>query len=110
MNLKLPLALLASLTAQSAWATQTSFFCKSLTTTDVIDVVSKGERTNDVLVQIDGGKFFDGNTVLLGKILIVTVSFDNGGLILSYNTSGPSSLIIANDGKQTTLDLKCQFR
>ena len=101
---------LALLVPSSAYATQTSILCKTTDSNEYIDIVSKGAQTNDVLVQINGGAFYDGSSVYMNGILIVTVSFDEGGLILNYNPKGTSSLIIAIKDKKQIHDVTCRFR
>jgi hypothetical protein len=94
----------------AAHATQSSLICKTNDTSEYIDVVSKGENTNDVLVQINGGKYFDGTTMLMNTSLIVTVTFTTGGMILVYDYAGKSSVMMAVDNQKQFHDIVCRFR
>jgi hypothetical protein len=103
-------AILLALLPATAHATQTSIICKTLDSNEYIDIVSKGEKTNDVLVQINGGPFYDGTTMLMNDTLIVTVSFVGGGLIVTYDVKGKSSLMIAINEEKQFHNLSCRFR
>ena len=97
------------LAPSAAYATQSSILCKT-DTDDYIDVVSKGERTNDVLVQINGGKFFDGHSLLMNNILIVTVDFIEGGLMMNMDVSGKGDMLMSVKDKNARYTLNCKFR
>lgn len=90
-------------------ATQTSFICKT-DTDEYIDVVSKGEHTNDVLVQINGGKFYDGHSVLMNNVLIIIVDFVEGGVMLNMDTTGKGDMLMAIKDKNARYSLQCKFR
>ena len=93
----------------TAYATQSSILCKT-DTGDYVDVVSKGEHTNDVLVQVNGGKFFDGHSLLMNNILIVTVDFIEGGLMMNMDVSGKGDMLMALKDKNARYTLNCKFR
>ena len=103
-------ALFVALLPVTANATQTSIICKTTDTNEYIDIVSKGEHTNDVLVQVNGGRFFDGTTMLMNDTLIVTVSFTTGGMIITYDTKGKSTLMIAINDEKQFHKMNCRFR
>jgi hypothetical protein len=93
----------------AANATQSSMICKT-DSNEYVDVVTKGERTNDVLVQINGGKFFDGHSLMLGSILVVTVELEDGGILINLGTAGNGNIIIAVGDKVQTHKMNCKFR
>lgn len=93
-----------------AHAEQTSLICKTNDTNEYIDIVSKGANTNDVLVQVNGGRFFDGTSMLMNDVLIITVSFTDGGLIVTSDIKGKSSLMISRNNEKQVHDLTCRFR
>jgi len=90
-------------------ATQSSVICKT-DTGDYIDIVSKGEQTNDVLVQVNGGKFYDGHSMLMNNMLIVTVDFIEGGMMLNMDLSGKGDMLMALKDKNARYSLHCNFR
>lgn len=108
-NLKRILIAAMCLSPSLSHATQSSMLCKT-DTNEYIDVVSKGEQTNDVLVQINGGRFFDGHTLLMNGVLIVIVDFIGGGMMLNMQASGEGNMIISLNEKTQSHTVKCQFR
>lgn len=93
-----------------ASAAQSSMICKTNDSNEYIDIVSKGKATNDVLVQLNGGTFYDGNSMLMGDLLIITVSFDEGGMILTFDPKGKSNLMISLKDQKQYHELTCRFR
>jgi hypothetical protein len=72
--------------------------------------VSKGESTNDVLVQINSGKFFDGQSMIMNNMLVVTVSFTTGGLMITNDAENKGSIMIALGNERQTHNLTCRYR
>ena len=98
-----------ALLATPAYATQSSILCKT-DSQEYIDIVAKGDRTNDVLVQINGGKFLDGHSLLLNDTLIVTVELDSGGIMLNTSLSGDGKMMIAINKEVQNHTIKCKAR
>jgi len=98
------------LTSTQAFAVQTSFLCKT-ETKDFIDVVSKGDNTNEVLVQINGGKFLEGFAEFEKPVLFIKVPLDSGVILLGYNVvSGKAMVVTEINGKKQSQEMTCQFR
>lgn len=94
-----------------AKAEQTSILCKTYDTKEFIDIVSKGEKTNDVLVQFNGGKFFDGVSSYDSPVFKVIVPFDNGNAILVWNVKDQKGGVILTGEKDPQVhEIACIFR
>jgi len=98
------------LTSTQAFAVQTSFLCRT-ETKEYIDVVSKGDNTGEVLVQINGGKFLEGFGEFEEPVLFLKIPLDNGVILIGYNVLTDKA-IVATDigGKKTSQNMTCQFR
>jgi hypothetical protein len=95
----------------AAHAEQTSILCKTFDTKEFVDIVSKGEKTNSVLVQFNGGKFFDGFSVFDDPMFKVVVPFDAGSAVLIWDVRKQKGGIVLSDkdGPQVH-EIACVFR
>lgn len=94
-----------------AHAEQTSIICKTKETNEYIDIVSTGKNTNDVLLQVQGGKFYDGVSSFNDPIFKVIVPFDTGSAILVYNFKTNEGAFALSLGKDIqTQEVFCAFR
>lgn len=106
---RLLIAAMMVATPAAANATQSSMICKT-NSNEYVDVVAKGERTNDVLIQINGGKFLDGHSLMLGSVLVVTAELIDGGILINLGSAGDGKMIIAVGDKVQTHKMNCKFR
>jgi len=104
--------LFASISVSSiARAEQISIICKTEDTKEFIDIVAKSERTNDVLVQFNGGKFFDGFSSFEDPIFKVIIPFDDGTALIAYNVETQKGGVITTLSKDRQFHkLECAFR
>jgi hypothetical protein len=100
----------ACIASTAALADQSSVLCKTTDTNEYIDIVSKSATTNDVLIQINGGNYFDGSSMMMGKLLIVTATFRDGGFILNLKPDSSGSMMISISDKFQTHPVSCRFR
>jgi hypothetical protein len=105
------IALIIYAIMSGAHAEQSSVLCKTNDTNEYIDIVSKEMDTNDVLFQVQGGKFYDGMSEFKSPIFKVYVPLDNGTIILLYNVNTREGFLGAavNNEKQSH-PISCVFR
>lgn len=95
----------------NAKAEQTSILCKTYDTKEFIDIVTKGSKTNDVLVQFNGGKFFDGFSSFDDPLFRVIVPFDDGNAILLWNVREQKGGIVMTRPNDSQIhEIACIFR
>lgn len=98
------------LTSTQVFAEQASFLCRT-ETDEFVDVVSKGDDTDEVLVQINGGKFLEGFGEFEEPILYIKVPLDRGSILMGYNIKTSKALMLTEiNGKKTAIKMTCQFR
>lgn len=104
--MRILLAFLLMITPASA--AQISILCKIKNTNEFIQVVSKNRSTNDVLVQIDGGTFYDGFSSFDDPFFKVVIPFDAGSGILIYNfKKDEGGFAISINNKRRTDEIDC---
>lgn len=107
---RLVIAAIIWLLPNLAYATQTSMICKTTETNEYIDIVSKSAKTNEVLVQINGGKFFDGSSMIINDLLIITVPLVEGGILIIYSRSELGTFMMSIDDQNQSHKISCKFR
>lgn len=94
-----------------AHAEQSSVLCKTTDTNEFIDIVAKGSFTDEVLVQVSGGKFFDGTSKFENPVFKVFVEFENGKMALIYNVKTQDGAVGMLIGEEKQLhNIICKFR
>lgn len=93
----------------AAHAENASLLCQTTDTKEMIDIVDIGDHR--VLVQVQGGTFYEGAAKFEDPILYVVVTFSNGAIALKYNVATKTGKLGAeiNDERQVH-DVLCQFR
>lgn len=107
---KLTLATALFLLPSVAFATQSSMLCKT-DKNEFIDIVATDKSPTDVLVQINGGPFYNGAAAYSDENLLVTVQFTTGIFLLNYSAktnSGVSMLTL--NGQKVASTIQCTFR
>lgn len=100
---------LVALLPAAAQAEQVSMLCRT-ETNEFIDVVAKGTN-NEVLLQINGGKFFEGFASYQDPVLRIVVPLDDGTMVLGYNIKAETALFITSiSNKKQSFNAICKFR
>ena len=100
-----------AMTPLAAKAEQASLLCKTTDTDEIIDIVSMSGSKHAVLVQINGGKYFEGESRFEDPFFFVFVRFDQGGLALKYNVKAEFGRVgVDLNGKRQIHPIICAFR
>ena len=93
-----------------AMATESSMLCKT-SGGMYVDIVSVSKDSSSVLVQLDGGTFFNGHAAFTDPQLVVTVPFDQGLFFISWDVrSNQGSSMMMMGSKKAVENIECRFR